>query len=1041
MRKASCINSILNVCLVPAGGGGVNSSCFLLFAGILLVLLIACSNPSSPSSSTSNDSSNTELPGSSGSSGSSGSPGSSGSSSSSSKDKGVAPQITSQPRNAVYNQSSTATALMVRALSMDGGLLSYQWYSNTKNSNTGGTAITGARKSNYIPSTNTVGIMYYYAVVTNTSFGKTAEAASNTAQVTINSYINAETPVITGHPQGATYHFSQTATPLTVTVQDDPPVDGGTLSYQWFSNNTNSNTGGTEIPGEITDSYTPPTDTAGTVYYYVEVSNTISDNGDGGEKTATVASDAATITVNTQVNAGQPVIGTQPLGTAYIYGDTVLALTVTAVPPSAGGTLSYQWYSNTINSNSGGTAVSGVLTSANYTPVVSNVGAYYYYVVITNTISDNGDGGDKDATITSAVAAITVNPKPVTITGVSAEDKTYDGNTTATATGTPVVDGRVGLDNVTVNTGSASFADKNVGTGKTVTFSGWTLGGAAAGNYTLSAQPANATANITAKPVSLTANNKTYDGTTAATVDTSVINGKVDGDDLTVSGSGTAVFADANAGTGKTVTCTGNWELGGTAAGNYTLSATTTADITPAPATITGIGTPNRTLIPFDSADTQYGKTATFNVTVSGLIGSDTVTVDISGYGLSLSSNTGINNGSRTVTLTYDGTTAVTQTTAFNVALTISGNYYGSANVSVIIIDGQAVDRAIPITQSNITAFNTYANEPGGLAKHYKLTGNITLTIPATGESNWTAIANNTNRFTGSFDGDNKTISNLTINATTNYQGMFGYIGTGGVVQKLGLIDCSVNSSNESTSFNIGGLVGHNEGTVQNCYTTGSVTSSGIAAHSVGGLVGRNNGTVQNCYATCNVNGAQPVGGVAGINYGTVQNCYATGEINSNGNVNHFLGGVVGINVGTIQNCYVTGIVRNTNTYYNVVGGVAASNSASIRNCIALNPSVMGGERGRVVSSNNNVNSTLANNYARSDLSYSGVISDRDGKDGADISAGQYNSSGWWSNSTNWKTDEGASAWNFTTVWEWNSTTNLPTLRNMPSGAQNHTVP
>jgi hypothetical protein len=91
---------------------------------------------------------------------------------------------------------------------------------------------------------------------------------------------------------------------------------------------------------------------------------------------------------------------------------------------------------------------------------------------------------------------LTVNPKPVTITGLSASNKTYNGTTAATVTGTAVISGLVSGDTVTVIAGTASFADAAVGNNKTVTFSGYSLGGANAGNYILSAQPASVTANI-----------------------------------------------------------------------------------------------------------------------------------------------------------------------------------------------------------------------------------------------------------------------------------------------------------------------------------------------------------------------------------------------------------------------------------------------------------------------------------------------------------------------------------------------------------------
>ena len=104
-----------------------------------------------------------------------------------------------------------------------------------------------------------------------------------------------------------------------------------------------------------------------------------------------------------------------------------------------------------------------------------------------------------DAVYAHASVSYTLHvvPRDVTITGLSAGNKVYDGTTTATVIGTAEINGMVNGDDVTVETGTAEFADANVGSNKIVAFSGWSLGGSAAGNYVLSAQPANVTANIT----------------------------------------------------------------------------------------------------------------------------------------------------------------------------------------------------------------------------------------------------------------------------------------------------------------------------------------------------------------------------------------------------------------------------------------------------------------------------------------------------------------------------------------------------------------
>src|SRR5262249_17448885 len=140
---------------------------------------------------------------------------------------------------------------------------------------------------------------------------------------------------------------------------------------------------------------------------------------------------------------------------------------------------------------------------------------------------------------------------------------------------------------------TGSFDTKDVGTGKTVTIDGVTINGADIGNYVL-AQPTT-TADITAASVTvdgITAESKGSDGTTDAAVDTTgaTLAGVVGADDVTLDDAGaTGSFDTKDVGTGKTVTING-LALGGADAGNYVIvPPTTTADITAATLTVTGI--------------------------------------------------------------------------------------------------------------------------------------------------------------------------------------------------------------------------------------------------------------------------------------------------------------------------------------------------------------------------------------------------------------------------------------------------------------------
>ena len=191
-----------------------------------------------------------------------------------------------------------------------------------------------------------------------------------------------------------------------------------------------------------------------------------------------------------------------------------------------------------------------------------------------------------------------ITPKTVTLSGLNTVNKTYDGNTTATVSGTAVVNDIVYGDTVSLSgTPVGTFADKNVGAGKTVAVSGLNLSGAEAGNYSLQAY--STTADITPKTVTVSgfnAANKTYDGSTTATVSgTAVVNDIVNGDTVSLSGTPVGTFADKNVGAGKTVAVSG-LSLNDAEAGNYSLQAySTTADITPKAVTVSGLNAANKT--------------------------------------------------------------------------------------------------------------------------------------------------------------------------------------------------------------------------------------------------------------------------------------------------------------------------------------------------------------------------------------------------------------------------------------------------------------
>ena len=186
----------------------------------------------------------------------------------------------------------------------------------------------------------------------------------------------------------------------------------------------------------------------------------------------------------------------------------------------------------------------------------------------------------------------TINKANLAVSGIAAVNKTYDATTAATLTGTAAV-AVLGSDSVSVTgTGVGSFASKDAGTGKAVTVSGYALSGADAGNYVVT-QPTGVTANISRAAITvsgITAADKAFDGTTAATVSTAnaTLAGRLGTDDITMASSGQ--FADAAAGLGKTVNLSSTF--GGADIGNYVVTeqsqalANITGGVAPVPAAL-----------------------------------------------------------------------------------------------------------------------------------------------------------------------------------------------------------------------------------------------------------------------------------------------------------------------------------------------------------------------------------------------------------------------------------------------------------------------
>ncbi len=380
---------------------------------------------------------------------------------------GTAPVVTAQPSTATQNycNGATATALSVTVTESTGSISNYKWYSNTTTSTTGATLLvtntTTALSNTYTPVTTTAGTLYYYVVVTNsggcTSTSNFSGAIKSNATVTA-PVIGTITQPVCGTPTGSVALSGLPASgSWTITGSPSGNLSGtgttGTISGLAASTTytftvTNISIGCSSVassnaiinaaialPSAPTiGTITQPTCVAplgsivlsglpGTGTWTVVASPggaTVSNSGTSvtfgnlvGTNTYTfVVTNAAGCTsvasTGTTINdpGTAPVITANPSTTATSYCSgvtaTALSVTVSAAPSK------YQWYSNTVNSPSGGTLVAtntSTATTNTYTPSTASAGTLFYYVAVTNS------GGTCTA-YSNVSGAITINALP-----------------------------------------------------------------------------------------------------------------------------------------------------------------------------------------------------------------------------------------------------------------------------------------------------------------------------------------------------------------------------------------------------------------------------------------------------------------------------------------------------------------------------------------------------------------------------------------------------------------------------------------------------
>ena len=372
------------------------------------------------------------------------------------------------------------------------------------------------------------------------------------------------------------------------------------------------------------------------------------------------------------------------------------------------------------------------------------------------------------------------------------------------------------------------------------------------------------------------------------------------------------------------------------------------------------------------------------------------------------------------------------------------GNAFASGNpspeivmdkdrINIIVVEVDPSDAAAPTvrhtlylqhvkpTIDSLEDLDNIRNHPGS---EYRLTRNLDFADDASyddaaankaaytvddfdddSDRGWQPIGHTRFVFTGIFNGNGHTISNLQINQDATDQGLFSVIGNDGIVRDLGLLNVKIEVAMEAGN-NTGALAGDNNGTVIGSYATGEIRGTqgvggliGLSGGSVinsyadvlvrasrhgsGGLVGRSpRGIIINSHASGAISAQRNGGGLVGRNSGNIINSYATANVTIDGGNRG--GGLVGWHLnfgfGMIRNNYATGIVSGTSGVDRLGGLVgevrdtaAVINSYAIGTVTDATGSSIGALIGNHTGNANDINRDVTDSYWNSETAEQSV--------------------------------------------------------------------
>jgi hypothetical protein len=239
-----------------------------------------------------------------------------------------------------------------------------------------------------------------------------------------------------------------------------------------------------------------------------------------------------------------------------------------------------------------------------------------------------------------------------------------------------------------------------------------------------------------------------------------------------------------------------------------------------------------------------------------------------------------------------------------------------------------------PTAYMLVNNVNDLQNILNNLAGTYALGKDIdaSATVGWNGGAGFQPLGNASgSNFSGTFDGQNHTITGLYINRpATDYVGIFSG-NSNPTIRNVGIVNVNVTGS-----WQVGGLIAHVgvDGNIYNSYVSGGTVTATSGSSVVGGLTGLNAGTITRCYSTAAVNGAGSyVGGLVGSNYSTgtapvynavITDSFSTGAVSGGSLVGGLIGGMyqtTGVNA--VTNSYSTGSV--TGTGGGLIGGITGA--------------------------------------------------------------------------------------------------------------------